>query len=72
MLLFRDEEHVGRWCRQWHLNQGAILTLPVAWDLALAWFNADRGAAGWRRPAIENVEELFASLGLAGEFWRLR
>jgi hypothetical protein len=72
MLLFRDEEHVGRWCRQWNLPIGAMLTLERAWRLAEAWFSADRGAPEWKRPPVEQVEALFASLGLNGEFWRLR
>jgi hypothetical protein len=72
MLLFRDEEHVGRWCRQWQLSHGATLTLDVAWRLARAWFSADRSAPDWRRPPVDEVEALFASLDLTGDFWKLR
>jgi hypothetical protein len=72
MLLFRDEEHVARWCRQWQLPHGAILSLERAWQLAVAWFAADRTAPDWRRPPVEEVETLFASLGLTGPFWKLR
>jgi hypothetical protein len=72
MLLFRDEEHVEHWCRQWRLERGAVLTLDLAWRLALAWFTADRGAPEWRRPTVDEVETLFASLGLTEPFWRLR
>jgi hypothetical protein len=72
MLLFRDEEHVGRWCGQWRMERGAVLSVDLAWRLALAWFSADRGAAEWRRPTVDDVEALFASLGLTDAFWRLR
>ena len=72
MLLFRDEEHVTTWCRQWQMPRGGTLSLDVAFRLALAWFGADRGRPEWRRPPIEEVEQLFASLGLTGAFWRLR
>jgi hypothetical protein len=72
MLLFRGEEHVDRWCSQWMLARGAILSLDSAWRLAQAWFGADRAAPEWKRPPVEEVEVLFASLGLVGEFWRLR
>jgi hypothetical protein len=72
MLLFRNEEHVDRWCGQWHLPRGEVLTLDTAWRLASAWFIADRGAPGWRRPPVEEVESLFESLGLSGRFWSLR
>lgn len=72
MLLFRDEEHVDRWCRQWRIPRGATLSLATAWRLAGAWFRADRGAPDWRRPKVEEVEALFESLGLRGPFWELR
>ena len=72
MLLFRDEGHVDRWCAQWRLARGALLSLETAWRLAEAWFSADRGAPEWTRPSPDRVEELFATLGLTGEFWRLR
>lgn len=72
MLLFRSEEHVDRWCEQWTLPRGGLLTLDTAWQLANAWFATDRGAPEWRRPPVEEVEALFARLGLAGEFWALR
>ena len=72
MLLFRGEEHVTRWCQQWTLPRGAILSLDKAWRLAEAWFRADRGAPDWKRPSIDDVERLFGSLGLVGDFWALR
>jgi hypothetical protein len=72
MLLFRDEEHVERWCRQWQIARGATLTFERAWRLAEAWFSADRGAPEWRRPPLEAIEALFASLELKGPFWSLR
>lgn len=71
MLLFRDEEHVQRWCRQWRLREGAILPLDSAWRLAQAWFGADRGAPEWARPSPSEVRSLFDTLGLNGDFWRL-
>jgi hypothetical protein len=72
MLLFRDEEHVAKWCSQWRMAPGAILSCDQAWRLAQAWFSADRGAPEWRRPAVEDVESLFERLGLTGPFWNLR
>ena len=72
MLLFRDEGHVDRWCDQWRMDRGAVLSLDLAWRLALAWFSADRGAPAWRRPTVAEVETLFASRGLTDPFWKLR
>ena len=71
MLLFRDEEHVERWCAQWKMPHGATLSLDTAWRLAQAWFSADRGAPEWRRPAVDQVKALFLSLGLTEHFWDL-
>ena len=72
MLLFRGEEHVTRWCTQWNLPRGAVLSLDTAWRLAEAWFRADRGSPDWQRPPVHEVEALFSSLRLTGEYWRLR
>jgi hypothetical protein len=72
MLLFRSEEHVERWCRQWNLPAGAIMPFEQAWHLAHAWFSADRGAPEWHRPPVHEVEALFDSLNLTGPFWSLR
>lgn len=71
MLLFRAEEHIDRWCRQWSQPRGAILTLDQAWRLAQAWFGRKMDP-GWRRATLEETESLFAALGLTGPFWSLR
>jgi hypothetical protein len=52
--------------------RGAVLSLELAWRLAAAWFSDDRGAPEWRRPTVDEVERLFASLGLTDSFWTLR
>jgi hypothetical protein len=72
MLLFRDEEHIDRWCGQWQLPRGATLTLESTWQLAQAWYGPDRRNPQWRRRTVEETEALFASLDLLGDFWRLR
>jgi len=72
MLLFRNEEHVERWCRQWKVPVGAIMSPAQAWQLAKAWFSADRGAPDWKRPGVDEVEALFERLALTAPFWRLR
>jgi hypothetical protein len=72
MLLFRSEEHVDRWCRQWGQERGALLSLDQAWRLALAWYSPDRREPAWRRKNVDEVEALFAELGLTETFWNLR
>ena len=72
MLLFRSEEHVDRWCAQWKMPRGGLLTLDQAWRLAQAWYGPDRRDPNWRRKTVDEAEALLAQLGLTGAFWNLR
>jgi hypothetical protein len=72
MLLFRSEEHVDKWCKDRNLPRGATLSLDQCWQLAVAWYSADRRDPTWQRKTAEEAEALFAELGLSGPFWRLR
>jgi len=71
MLAFRSEEHVDRWRELQCLPKGAVFTPEQLWLLAQAWYS-NRLAADWRRKTPDEVEALFADLGLIGDFWRLR
>ncbi len=71
MLLFRSEEHVDNWCRQWSQPRGATLTLQQGWSLAHAWYSPDRREHDWRRFTADEAMSLFASLGLTSPFWSL-
>lgn len=70
MLLFRSEEHVDRWCKQWHQRRGAIISLEQQWGLAKAWYE-DRLAFDWRRKTTEEVDALWNKLGFTSPFWSL-
>jgi hypothetical protein len=70
MLLFRSEEHVGRWCRGHGIVPGAVLTREQIWSLARAWYEGRMGPE-WRRRTVEEAQEVFAGLGLTGSFWQL-
>jgi hypothetical protein len=72
MLLFRSEEHVARWGRQWGLPAGATMTPEQAWRLAQAWYTPDRRAPEWRRYTLDEAETLLTKIGLIGPFWNLR
>jgi hypothetical protein len=71
MLLFRGEEHIGRWCAHWNQPAGAALTIHQAWQLARAWYG-NKMSPDWRRFTLEETESLMAGLGLIGPFWNLR
>jgi hypothetical protein len=47
------------------------MSLDTAWRLAQAWFGVDRRLPEWRRRTADEIRELFTSLGLTGDFWRL-
>ena len=72
MLLFWSEEHVHKWCGDWNLPRGEVLSLEECWRLAKAWYGPDRRELGWRRRTVDETEALFAELGLTSPFWRLR
>ena len=71
MLLFRSEEHVERWCRQWQLPVGGILSLEQGWKLARLWYQ-DRLDAKWRPKTADEAQAVFAQVGLRGDFWKLQ
>ena len=71
MLLFRGDEHIERWRRQWNQPRGGTLTLDQAWRLAGAWYG-HKMDADWRRATLDETEHLLAALGLTGTFWNLR
>ena len=70
MLAFRSETHVDRWSEQTRIERGASLSLNQLWNLADVWYR-DRLSPDWRRRSAEEVEAVFADIGLTGEFWRL-
>lgn len=70
MLLFRDEEHVERWCAARELMRGAVMTPEQAWRLARGWY-ARKLAPDWRRHTPEETAALLREVGLTTDFWRL-
>jgi hypothetical protein len=70
MLIFRSEEHIDKWCQTWKLPRGATLSVEQTWRLADSWYR-DRLSSGWRRRTVDEAHELFSSLGLSSDFWRL-
>lgn len=70
MLLFRSEQHIDRWCRQWRRPRGGTLTLAQGWKLAQLWYG-DRMDPKWRPKSAVEAEMVFREVGLVGEFWKL-
>jgi hypothetical protein len=70
MLLFRDEEHVDKWCGKRAQPRGGVLTADQLWELARAWYG-NRLAPDWRRRNAKEAQAVFEGVGLTGEFWDL-
>ena len=70
ILLFGSDEHVERWCDRNEEARGAVLTLEQTWTLAKRWY-ADRMLPEWHLLSSAERTELFASVGLTGDFWTM-
>ena len=68
MLLFRSEETVAQWCAAHGIPVRPLVTLTQLWSLAVTWY-ANRLTVDSRRPAPDEMVEIFARLGLEGPFW---
>ena len=68
MLFFRSEEHVQRWCEAHNLPKRPLISLAQLWHLAVTWYE-NRLTVESRRPAPDEMVEIFAAIGLAGPFW---
>jgi hypothetical protein len=72
MLLFRSEEHLDRWLKDWNLPRGAVLSLNQCFRLAKVWYSPDRRVENWRRFTPDEAEKIFNDLGLTSAYWSLR
>jgi hypothetical protein len=68
MLLFRSEEMVDQWCKAHRVPRRPLASLEQLWHLAVVWYE-NRLTAESRRPAPQDMVEIFASIGLEGPFW---
>lgn len=68
MLFFRSEERVREWCEAKGVPVRPLVRLDQLWGLATAWYST-RLQPTARRPQPAEMREIFARLGLTGEFW---
>ena len=68
MLFFRSEEMVRQWCASHEYPMGPPVNMDQLWQLSIAWYG-NRLQEDSRRPQPDEVREIFAGLGLTGEFW---
>jgi hypothetical protein len=68
MLIFRSEETITQWCKTHGVPKRPIINLDQLWHLAVTWY-ANRLTVDSRRPAPDEMVEIFARIGLEGSFW---
>ncbi len=67
MLLFRSEEHLEEWRGPRGVSRGEAMTVEQQWHLASRWYS-NRMSAQWRRFSPQEAEDIFAEVGLRGDF----
>jgi hypothetical protein len=68
MLFFRSEERVREWCLATGYSQRPLVTMDQLWVLAREWYST-RLQPDSRRPQPAEMRQIFARLGLVGDFW---
>ena len=68
MLFFRSEALVREWCEDQGYPLRPLVRIDQLWELASAWYST-RLQANSRRPQPDEMRQIFAGLGLNGDFW---
>lgn len=68
---FADPSHVAPWCSRHGMPQGYVMPMDTLAAFAADWYGAHLQRP-WRKRSVEDVERLFASHGLTGDFWAMR
>lgn len=68
MLFFRGEEQVARWCAVNQVPSRPLVTFEQLWQLAVEWYG-NRLTDDARRPGPAEMRQIFARIGLTGDFW---
>jgi len=68
MLFFRSEERVREWCSSTGYPLRPVVRIDQLWELAREWYST-RLQQDSRRPQPAEMRQIFARLGLAGDFW---
>jgi hypothetical protein len=71
MLVFKSEGQINDWCNRHKVLKGQVLTLDKVWELSKIWYGNYLDDS-WTRKTPEYAESLFKSVGLTGDFWKLK
>jgi hypothetical protein len=70
MLFFRSEETLNEWLVAGNAARGAVFTIPQLWELSLHWYH-NRMSPDYHGRSMEEVQEIFRSVGLTSDFWNI-
>jgi hypothetical protein len=68
MLFFRSEADVKEWCGARGSEVRPLVTMSQLWELSTTWYGT-RLQEDSRRPQPDEMRQIFANIGLEGEFW---
>ena len=69
MLYFQSEEMLNEWLLPKRAERGAVMSIELLWRLSQRWYQ-DRLSPEYHGRTMEQVQEIFADLGLTSVFWQ--
>ncbi len=70
MLIFKDENEIDEWCKQYNKPKGEVLPIQQVWELAQIWYG-NYLDTDFKRKTKEIAENMFEKVGLTSNFWKL-
>lgn len=68
MLIFRSEDTVEKWCAANATPMRPLVNIDQLWQLAVQWYE-NRITVDSRRPAPDEMVDIFSNIGLDDPFW---
>jgi hypothetical protein len=68
MLFFQSEELVREWCAAHRNPMRPLVRIDQLWTLATTWYSTRLQEIS-RRPQPHEMRQIFAGMGLGGDFW---
>jgi len=61
---------VDRWSEATNIPRGYVMAATQCWELGRRWYG-DRLTPDWQPKTPETMRQIFADVGLHGDFWRV-
>ena len=71
VLPFHSPTEVRDWCKRYGVTIGEAIPLQNVARLAKTWYGSHADPQ-WRKWSVAEAQEIFSSVGLTSEFWRLQ